>query len=488
MEGMVDAMKPAVPRTILFLLLIVGGSILLRAPFFTVPMVSDEGGYAYVAKFWTSEFQLYRDIPFDRPQAIFLLYRLAFATFGSDVFAIRLFAAVYNGLTVVAIFLLCRRALGSSEAWAAAVLLAVFGASPWIEGFTANAELFMLLPIVVSAHLAWNRRWFSAGLVGALAVLLKPSGGSALLLAFAWAAVARAGVSAWIHIGAGAALGVFPSVAHGLWVGAEYFLESLYLRFDLYDAQTLSVATQWDLFDVGLQRTVSAWAFLAIASALAAIKVPGPARLFGGLWLAFSVLGLAAGGWWRTHYFMQVIPPLAFLGAMGLRQLRPTANGLAWAAALVFGVLLFVQRDAALGIRSPETISWTLYKRPGYILSGQIANYVRSTTHEEDTIYVAFAQADLYYLSARRGAAPQYYYLLAQSSKKSFDSVIEAIEARDPALVVVIDRPPGNRMSAAAFLEILNRGYAPAREFAIEQSRTDPIVVFRRKAAGARAG
>ena len=47
------------------LLLIVGGSILLRMPFLSVPMITDEGGYAYVARFWSSDYQLYRDIPFD---------------------------------------------------------------------------------------------------------------------------------------------------------------------------------------------------------------------------------------------------------------------------------------------------------------------------------------------------------------------------------------------------------------------------------------
>lgn len=474
--------RSPVARTLAFLAVLAAGSVLLRAPFLSVPMVADEGGYAYVAKFWTSDFQLYRDIPFDRPQAIFFLYRLAFAVFGADVVAIRLFAAFYNAVTVVATFVLCRRVLGPAEAWTAAALLAVFGASPRIEGFTANAELFMLLPIVVSAYLAWSRRWFWAGLAGAMAVLLKPSGGSALLLAVAWATVVRAGLSSWLQVGAGAALGLLPSLVHGVWVGSEHFLESLYLRLDLYDDHTLSLSNQWDAFEAGLERTVSGWAFPAIAAALAALKVRGPARLFGGLWLAFSLLGLAVGGWWRPHYFMQLTPPLAFLGALGLRQLRPaTPNGLAWCAALAFALAIFVQRDAALATRSPDEISWTLFQRPGYLLSDEIAEYVRSTTQPDDRIYVAFAQADLYYLSGRRGAAPQYYYLLAESSKKSFDSVIAAIEARDPALVVLIQRPPPNRMSASAFLEILERGYTPVRGFATAHNRNDPIVVFRRK-------
>jgi hypothetical protein len=39
----------------------------LRTPFLRVPMISDEGGYAYVAHFWAAGDTLYRDLPFDRP-------------------------------------------------------------------------------------------------------------------------------------------------------------------------------------------------------------------------------------------------------------------------------------------------------------------------------------------------------------------------------------------------------------------------------------
>ena len=63
-------------------------------------MISDEGGYAYVAHFWSGDSQLYRDIRYDRPQAIFLIYKLCLFIFGGSVEAIRLAAALYNALTV----------------------------------------------------------------------------------------------------------------------------------------------------------------------------------------------------------------------------------------------------------------------------------------------------------------------------------------------------------------------------------------------------
>ena len=91
-----------------------------------------------------------------------------------------------------------------------------------------------------------------------------------------------------------------------------------------------------------------------------------------------------------------------------------------------------------------------------------------------------FAHADFYHLSNRRSAAPGYYYLLVEHSKRIFDSVIAAIEDREPVLVVLVQHPPQKRMGMGEFLEILDRGYVAVREFVSERGGT-PITVYRRR-------
>jgi len=49
--------------------------VLVRVPFLHVPIINDEGAYAYTAHFWFHTVQLYRELPFDRPQGIFLIYK-----------------------------------------------------------------------------------------------------------------------------------------------------------------------------------------------------------------------------------------------------------------------------------------------------------------------------------------------------------------------------------------------------------------------------
>ena len=62
-------------------------SLLLRIPYLRVGMISDEGGYAYVARRWLEgRGTLYNDIWVSRPQGIFVVYAAIMRTIpGSSV-------------------------------------------------------------------------------------------------------------------------------------------------------------------------------------------------------------------------------------------------------------------------------------------------------------------------------------------------------------------------------------------------------------------
>lgn len=453
-------------RDVLWFALLVAAAILVRLPFLSIPMNSDEGGYAYVARFWSTDYELYRDIPFDRPQAIFLLYRVAFALFGTDIVALRLFAAVYNALTVVAMTLLARRVLSRREGWLAGLVFAVFSTAPFIEGFTANAETFMTLPLVAAAYLTWTERWFWAGLAGAVAVLLKPSGISAPMLTALWVLVVRAPWTSLARLAVGFAVGLFPSVLHGLWIGWDHYWRSIHeRRLILYTKETAGLAAQWSAMKTGIALTWSSWLFPAVAAIVGTLRLADRRRLFGLLWVGVSGVGVAMGGWWREHYFIQIVAPLAFLAGAGLSQPRGPARRTAWVATLGAAALLFLSVDGRLALESPRNASWTLYHRPGYLLQEEVTRYIASTTREDDTIFVAFAEAEYYYLAGRRAAAPQFYYLHAEYSAEVFRSVIDAIEAGKPALVAVLHSPPARQMSKAQFDAILARRYRFEKAF-----------------------
>ena len=113
---------------------------LARVPYLTVGVGPDEGGYAYVARQWARGAALYRDVWIDRPQGLLSIYRVIYELSG-HLWAYRLGALLIGvGVTLVvgAIAWMLR---GPWTGVAAALIYAVVGVGPHIEGFTLNGEL-----------------------------------------------------------------------------------------------------------------------------------------------------------------------------------------------------------------------------------------------------------------------------------------------------------------------------------------------------------
>ncbi len=468
-------------RALLTLLVLVVVSIFVRWPFFSVPMITDEGGYAYVARFWSSDYQLYRDIPFDRPQAIFLIYRLIFNLVGDSASALRLAAALFNAGSVVALFFFAWDVGGRTAAVGAAGLYAVFSASPWIEGFTANAETFMSLPLIVAAHLSWRRCWFLAGLVSALAVLLKPSGLSAVVFAVGLIWTGRAGWRSLARLLFGFVLGLMPSIAHGLWTGWRFYWQSIHeRRLALYDAESVGLVRQLVLMSETLRDTASSLAVPGTAAVMAWRTGGGPGLRLGVFWLATAGTGIAMGGWWRWHYMIQAVAPLSFIGGLGLSRWQHVRTRGLWCAALGVAAFFYLLRDGAMMAMPPKAASWALYRRAGYLVQEEVAEYIKRHSEPTESIYVAFAEAELYFLSDRRAAVPQLYFLHAQYSERLFADVVDAIRAGKPRIVILVQAPPANRMPPHEFLRLLRESYVADAWFRVPIASAPPIVAFRR--------
>ena len=98
-----------------WLLFAVGLSLLLRWPFLRLPMISDEGGYAYVAQRWRDgRGHLYDDLWVSRPQGIFAAYGIIQRTLGPTVADLRLGAWLASVFTLVFIWRYAREWAGRS--------------------------------------------------------------------------------------------------------------------------------------------------------------------------------------------------------------------------------------------------------------------------------------------------------------------------------------------------------------------------------------
>lgn len=140
-----------------FMLVLLFFFFLFRLPSLFEPYwYGDEGVYQTLGMAIKNDKLLYRDIWDNKPPLIYLLY----SVFNSDQFATRTVSLIFGLLSVLVFFFLAKKLFasvgGSKIHFFATIIFAILFGLPLIEGNIANAENFMLLPILIAAFLIVN--------------------------------------------------------------------------------------------------------------------------------------------------------------------------------------------------------------------------------------------------------------------------------------------------------------------------------------------
>lgn len=458
--------------------------VAVRVFFFELPMIHDEGGYALAARGWfEGTGTLYDDIWISRPQGIFVVYGVTMKTMGYGVAAFRAMAWIFVTLTIVAVWLYARRWTSPSTALLAVFVCTLLIGSPSLEGYTANAEVFAGMPAAFAAF--WLLRqaqtnWTQAGLIGigvliGISTILKPSGVTLWPAALAFLALTttdpwrdRAKRGGWIT--AGLVIAGVVTLIHGWYLGFEDFFYATFLyRFQMQSA--LSVGIEHTLRAVGwmfvnaiefFMLIALVWVFrlrLPLVPVLAqAQKSDGPLwwlpqwirRLRsndpGGLllvlWIAAAAFGVVMGGDYWTHYLLLAVPPVALWLARAIHNIGHALVGWRQKLALaMFALLLILPYGVALD--GTDTVYQRLYRHPGYPAQTEVARYIRLNTTSNQTIYVAFDQASIYYLADRK---PAYRHLYDQELKAlpdSYADIISILNSDQRPVYIVSTLHPG---------------------------------------------
>jgi 4-amino-4-deoxy-L-arabinose transferase-like glycosyltransferase len=424
-------------------------AVLLRLPFLSTGLSTDEGGYAYVARRWAQGAALYTDAWLDRPQGLLLVYRALLWPDDSGA-AVRVGMLLAGAAVTVALgatgWLLVNRRTGVLAAW----LYAVLGVAPHLEGMTLNGELLAAVPATVSVALAvawWrgNRSpgWLAAaGLLAGVAVTMKQSGVDGLVVGLV-VALGAGGARRWraaAVFAAGAAVPLLASAVHGAVVGwSAYWTALVGYQFAALGGAGSNAGTRWtDLGrhagDVALDLTL-----VTVVSLVGWRALDAGARRIAGAWLAAGFLGVNVGGSYWPHYFVQPLPVLVLLAAAAVAAVRAPRRRAVLAAVLVLPVLGWL---AALVPMSPERREQVIPYAALAARDDRIAAVIRARTRPEDPIYVLESEAYLY-LAARR--VSPYPYLWG----KPIDKIPEALPRLRALLaspqrpeLVLLDTPP----------------------------------------------
>lgn len=151
---------------------------LLRIPSLIEPnWYGDEGIYQVAGRALNDGRVLYRDIWDNKPPILYIIYAFSFG----NLYLAKLYSLIAGLLSVIFFFLLSLQ-IFKKETFASiatTVFVVLFG-FPVIEGNVANAENFMLLPIIAAAYLLYrysrsSERWpyIVAGILLSIAAMTK---------------------------------------------------------------------------------------------------------------------------------------------------------------------------------------------------------------------------------------------------------------------------------------------------------------------------
>jgi len=342
----------------------------------TMAMVIDRGG------------RMYHETADRKPPAVPYLYAAVFGVTGSrDLRPVRGVAA----LAVAATALLLageaeRRYRSRRAAWACAILF-LLGSAAFFPADTqaAGFELFMLLPMTAAVVAAGRNRAITAGLCLAVACLCKQT---AIITAVpvvwllwnagGWRQVVRAGT-------AGAAVIGVTALAFG---PADFLLWTvtgnggyMALRGSISATIGRGMAMTWAFIGLNLA--------LVLLGAAAARRRTASADLW--MWLVGGILSVLIGLRFFGHYYLQILPPLALLGAGVLPDLSTLLRRLA---------LGFTALSAAVMV----AVAFLPADERGLLPYGTVAAETRHLTGPHDTVFIWGEFPEIYWASGREPA------------------------------------------------------------------------------------
>ncbi len=386
-------------RTLLGIGLAACLAMLVRLPLLGVPLDADEGGYAYLAQRWADGGRLYGNVWVDRPQALMLAYRLVTAAGHSPVL-IHLAAIAFSVLLAVAVASGAWALAGRRAAVIAAVLVAIVGAAPHLQGFMFNGELAAGAFSAAAVALAlWYRNvarpglLIAAGVLGALAVLTKQSGFDGLLTALliGWFA---GRVRALGLVVAGAALPTALAMLHAaLTSWHDWWFAVVGYRLDTSAGSRGGISGRWHNLTAGLPHLWPDLLPLGLLGLAGLGYVLLRRSYFPLLWLAFAGAGFFGGVFFFPHYWMQLVGPLCLLGALALSTV-PVRAAIALVVLACLPVTTWTLRITA---DSPDRRARVAVPDGRLLANRDISPWLRAHARPGDQLYAFVSSADLYY-------------------------------------------------------------------------------------------
>ena len=457
------------------LLLIVILFGLVRWRLAAMPLERDEGEYAYAGQLMLEHIPPYKFAYNMKLPGTYAAYAVLMAIFGETDRGIHLGVLFVNAGTIVLVFLLGSRLFGRTGGVIAAATYGLLSTHQQTLGLAGHATHFVTIAAISGLILLLRAierdrasLFFWSGIFFGIAFLMKQPGifFGAFGFIYLLFIYLRRPVVDWVSIVrySGIFLGgcFIPFGLTCLWLWHAGVFPSFWFWTFSYARQyssLISLADGWDLFTYHFFPLFYAapvlWS-IAVVGLSAFVWNPASrkhAALIFGL-LVFSFLGVSSGLYFRSHYFIVLLPVIALLTPCAVVSANDVLRAKAakpWLLAIPLTVFVLgwgwaVGRNGKFYFRmTPIEACHAVYINSPFIEAVRIAEYLQQHTSPTDRLAVLGSEPEIFFY-AHRLSASGYIYVYALMENQPYwermqKQMIQEIEANRPAYVIYSNHP-----------------------------------------------
>ncbi|MBT3182650.1 MAG: hypothetical protein HN337_09125 [Deltaproteobacteria bacterium] len=426
-------------KTYLMALLVLVIVLLLRSPAFWTPILDvDESQFAGYANALLDGGSPFLSSVDTKPIGIYIFFSVIFLLFGrNNMFAVHLITAIWVWITALYCYRIGRTIHNERTGWLSAIFYAVFTVTYIPKFISTSIILVLMLPLTMSIYyiIKWEQdrdihNLFNAGMFFGIACLFKYQAGINLILVgiyFLFLAPHYLKESGYrqrfrpflIFIIGGTLVGFifFLYLKYlGIWdafffwsiLGSNAYIEAGITTSDFFSRLLVRggsfMASTLLLWVFGIREVVilSRRLFKDEQSG----RRPEPYLIM--LWFLTSLIPVATGGRFFGHYFIQLLPSLSILAAMGISFMmdKPLLSSIS--KKRLYAIVLVGMLFPAAGFTTARIYADKIYAKVNEDNPNSyrpLGEYIKERTEKHDTIFVWGFATPVYFFANRPAAS-----------------------------------------------------------------------------------
>lgn len=442
------------------------------------PFERDEGEYAYSASLLLDGQLPYQNSFLQKPPMIVYTYALGQLISPNAVWPPRMLAIIFSLGTILLVGLVAKKQWGPNTRWVAAATYLVMSMFPVLTPFAANTEKFMLLPLLALLTLfvyfpqkTPTKVWLFSGALSTIAIMYKPIALPVVVIIYGW--------WGWEQLHGGSSvkqlfkplgltsIGAFATfslifgyiIGRGAW--ADFWQQVVV--FNAAYAQSFG----WGISNFAYYsgKFIQYWWITFIPTVW--FFFARPAR-----WIFYLTLLLVSLLTVYTspigHYYLLVIPFASLILAAGINAFaneftRYQPQSVLIVTTTITIILMIFPFRAQFTLTPTELTNWVYGTVNPFAEAAEVADHVSQITNNNDKIFVAGSEPEIYFYAKRRSVTPfiiTYPLNLPTNYREQFQQdTIDDLSQNPPTIIVVSNRAMSglwDEKSPRIFIDYLN--------------------------------